>query len=274
MGKFIIRIWRVFLDIHGSYALIRQIVGSSAVTVLVGKFVWYWGTLPVGLRVLLVIALFGLTWLIIAFVVKGIRELTWYSIMKRIKQDRYVMKILNMVEAMDRTLSKQLPEQIKVAVPTTTRHRVTDEFIELFGIKVGKYSNAEKKYKHIVIKAIFRAFWEMSFNRRQLLINVATLLTTNGIGFSYKDYDSLNEKLDKSLKFAHHATSHAVYEYLDYSKGINSLVLFMERDVDIKSIKRYFPSFLWLKIKEMAYRRDQIMRILYNQLALTIASKR
>jgi hypothetical protein len=58
MSEFIIRMRRILFDIQGSYALIRQLVGSDTVTVAISRLIRYWATLPLGLRVLLAIVLF------------------------------------------------------------------------------------------------------------------------------------------------------------------------------------------------------------------------
>ena len=275
MGKFIIRLWRVLLDISGTYALIRQLVGSGAVTVIVGQFIWYWSTLPVGLRVLLVVVLFLLAWWLIALIVGVVNRLRWDGIIKRAKRNRSAMRILNTVEAMDTSLSERIPQQIELPIAPKMKRKLTDEFLELFGIRIDRRIKEYKKYKamYIVGKAVIVASLRMSLHRRQVLADVSALLNTNGIGLSNPDYDSLNKKLDKLLKFSHPTVVRAVYAYLDHSNGLNNLVLFVQRDLDIEELKKYFPSRLWLKIRQLVYKRDQIMRVLYNQLALVVATK-
>lgn len=275
MGKFIIRLWRVLLDISGTYAFIRQLVGSGAVTVIVGQFIWYWSTLPVGLRVLLVVVLFLLAWWLIALIVGVVNRLRWDGIIKRAKRNRSAMRILNTVEAMDTSLSERIPQQIELPIAPKMKRKLTDEFLELFGIRIDRRIKEYKKYKamYIVGKAVIVASLRMSLHRRQVLADVSALLNTNGIGLSNPDYDSLNKKLDKLLKFSHPTVVRAVYAYLDHSNGLNNLVLFVQRDLDIEELKKYFPSRLWLKIRQLVYKRDQIMRVLYNQLALVVATK-
>jgi len=275
MGKFIIRIWRILLDISGTYALIRQLVGSGAVVVIVGKFIWYWTTLPVGLRVLLVVVLFLFAWWLIALIVSLVNRLKWTGIIKRVKRNKDAMKILNTVEAMDTSLSERIPKQIQLSIAPKARRKLNDEFLELFGIRIDRHMKEYKKHKamYIVAKAVIVTYLRMSLHRRQVLADIGALLNTNGVGLSNPDYDSLNKKLDKLLRFAHPTVVNAVYVYLDHSNGFNNFVLFVERDLDIDEIKKYFPSRLWIKITQLAYKRDQIMRILYNQLALVVATK-
>jgi hypothetical protein len=245
------------------------------VTVVVGKLIWYWTTLPLGLRVLLVIVLFCLVWWLIALTVNLVNRRKWGRIMKRVKQNKNAMKILNNIEAMDTSLSEQIPKQIKLPIAPKMKRKLTDEFLELFGIRIDRRAKEYKKLKamYIVVKAVIVAYLRMSLHRRQLLADVSALLNTNGIGLSNPDYDSLNKKLDKLLKFSHPTVVGAVYAYLDHSNGLNSFVLFVQRDLDIEELKRYFPSWLWLKIRQFVSKRDQIMRVLYNQLALVVATK-
>lgn len=275
MGKFLIRTWRILLDISGTYALIRQLVGSGAVTVIIGRFIWYWSTLPVGLRVLLVVVLFFLAWWLIALIVGLVNRSKWNGIMKRVKQNKNAMKILNTIEAMDTSLSERIPRQIELPISPKMKRKLTDEFLELFGIRIDRRIKEYKKYKamYIVGKAVIVAYLRMSLHRRQVLADVSALLNTNGIGLSNSDYDSLNKKLDKLLKLSHPTVVRAVYAYLDHSNGLNNFVLFVQRDLDIEELKKYFPSWLWLKIRQLVYKRDQIMRVLYNQLALVVATK-
>jgi hypothetical protein len=275
MGKFIIRIWRILLDIQGSYALIRQLVGSGTVTVVIGRLIWYWTTLPLGLRVLLIIVLFCLTWLLIALFVNRVNRRKWDGIINRVKQDKQAMKILDTVEAMDTSLSEQIPKQIELHVTAKTKRKLTDEFMEIFGMRINRRRNDYKKHEaiYIAMRALAVTSWRMALHRQQVLADIGTLLNTSGVGLANATYDSLNKKLDKLLKFARPTTLRAVYGYLDYSNGFNNLVLFMKRDLDIDEIKRFYPSFLWLKIKRFAHKRDQIMRVLYNQLALEIGTK-
>jgi hypothetical protein len=204
-----------------------------------------------------------------------VNGLKWDGIIKRVKRDKKAMKILNTVEAMDASLSGRIPEQIKLDVATKTRRKLNDQFLEIFGVRIDRRIKEYKKHKaiYLVMRAIVVTYWRMLLQRQQVLADIGTLLNTNAVGLSNPTYDSLNKKLDKLLKFAHPTILRAVYGYLDYSNGLNNLVLFFERDLDIDEIKKSYPSCLWLKIKRLTHKRDQIMRVLYNQLALAIGSK-
>jgi len=274
-SRTIVKIWRISLDIHGTYSIIRQIVGSGIMTIILGRFIWYWQTLPTGLRILFIVVIFCSAWWIVAKLVSIIRGLTEESLIKRIKQDKGIKSILDTVEAMDKSLSIQIPNLVSKGIPEATKRHLNDQFLGLIGTKIDKKSiSSVRKARWITLCTGLKAITRVLFDRRQFLVDIRTLLNTNDVGLSSKEYDRLNTRLDKLLRLASDSRSRAVYKYLDYSNGVNSLLLFVSRDIDSMTIKIYLPFWVWAKIKGLAYRRDQMMRILYNRLAINIASMR
>ncbi len=247
--KTLVFLWNILLSADGSYSLIVrifQIVGGGTMSIPTTGFY----DIPLALRVLVAVVIFIAVYKIVDLLIALFKRRASTRILEYINKSEKSKHLLDTLRNMDNKLYSLAVTTATTKVAKGKVKRNAYGLLELLGMPTQNIT----KWR-LILNLTFKPILWFQFRKQEFLFELAILMDNNQAGLN--KYETMSLQLQNEVAYLGHNVTDNAFNFLKWSYGINSLLLFTSRDM--KQVNNLLPTRVRIGIQKLAYHRPQMI---------------